>query len=133
MKIIIVNTFDNAFVEVTSKYGKIIGKWMNENIPNNKEQYDVEIDYNKILHFEIMNEPKYDIRNDNGKNIICGFVIDESTDDNFVQYLDFGGDAEIKKNDISSDSTIMIDIEKRLKDTFIKLEVDEIEFYPVFY
>ena len=115
MEIEILNIVDNSYINVISKYGNFIGKWIGENIPNSGT-FHVEIDFNKIMNYEIIEE-KYFIGNVNGKNIICGCVTDE--DDDFVQYIDVDG-------------IIMINIEeKMLKNKFIKLEVDEIKLYPI--
>ena len=119
MKIEIIDIINKPYVKVKSLYGNFIGKWMNNNIPKNGT-FDVEILFNKIIKYEIINE-KYYIGNDDGKNIICGHIIKENED--YTQFLD-----------INDEFIITINIkENMLKNKFIKLEVDEIELYPVFY
>ena len=117
MEITVLNINIEPYITVLSKYGNFIGKWMEKDTPDSGI-FEVEIDFNKIIKYEIIEE-EYFIGNIDGKNIICGLVIDE--EDDFVQYFNIDG-------------IILINIkEKMLKNKFIKLEVDEIELYPVFY
>ena len=115
----IINIINKSYVKVNSLYGNFIGKWMNNDIPKNGT-FDVEILFNKIINYEIIKE-KYYIGNDDGKNIICGRIIKENED--YTQFLD-----------INDEFIIMINIkENMLENKFIKLFIDEIELYPVFY
>jgi hypothetical protein len=142
MKIEVEKTIGKVYVQINCKYGHFIGKWMEENIPLNGT-FEVEIDYDKILSYKILDEEYYYIGNINGKNIISGFIIDEGNDDDFIQYLDFGGDGiinielignNISKDYIKGDGIIMINIkENKLKNKFIELELDNMEIYPVYY
>ena len=129
MKIEVLNIVNELYVNVRSEYGNFIGKWISKK-KFDCGIFDVEIDINGIISCEIIDE-KYFIGNDNGINIICGHIIYE---DNFVKYLDFGGDAKIDINkNIIGNAVIMLDIsEDNLKNKFIKLNVDTIELYSVF-
>ena len=62
MEIFVVKVVDKKFIHVNCKYGAFIGKWMDENIPNNGKYY-VEIDFNKILNYKIVNDKNYCIKN----------------------------------------------------------------------
>jgi hypothetical protein len=142
MEIEILKIIDEFYVHVNYERGTFIGKWMGSDIPQNGK-YCVEIDYNTILSYEILNERNYYIKNINGKNIIYGFIIDEGIEDDFVQFLDIIGDGIIKnktmedntiENYINGECIIMVNIkENNLKNKFIKLELDEIQLYPINY
>jgi hypothetical protein len=123
-KIMIINVveiIDKFYIRADCKYGIFVGKWMEENIENNGK-YKIEIGYNNILSYEILNDKKYYIGNINGKNIICGLIIGEDGD--FVQYLDIGGGDTIMMTDIK---------ENNLKNRFVKLELDELQLFPIDY
>jgi len=140
MEIYVLEVINETNVRVNSDCGTFIGKWRGNNIPQ-IGKYCVEIDYNKIVKYEITDEKSYHIKNINGKNIICGFIIDEGMNDDFIQFLDIVGTGIIEEvinenniieNHISGDGVIMINIEaKNLKNKSVKLEVGEIEIFPI--
>ena len=146
MNIEILEVMDNNYVNVKYIHGSFIGKWMDKNVPQ-KRRYEVEIDYNKILHYEILNEKYYCIKNLSGKNIICGFILlegrmNEEKVGEMFQWIDFIGNGilHIDKNDNGQineyvEGNIMqIGIQdNNLKNKFIGLELDEIELYPIEY
>jgi len=118
MEIMIIKDLGKNYVQVKTKYGVFISKWIGKNITID-EKVHVEIDYGKIINYNII-ESKYYIGNDNGKNIICGKIIGE--DDDFIQYFEIDG------------CIMMIELkEETLKNKFIEIEVDEIQLYPVYY
>ena len=141
MKIEVINCVNKHHVEVNSLYGNFIGKWMDKKRPN-VGIFDVEIDFHEIINYEVIDK-RYYIGNNGGKNIICGLILDEGLDDDFIQYLDFSGNGKIEsknigdnkiENIIVGETIIMVNItENNLKGKYIKLEVDEINLYPVFY
>jgi len=115
-------------IQVSYKYGTFIGKWMNENIPNNGNYY-IEIDYNEIINYKIISDKKYNINNDYGKNIISGLIIYE---DNYEKYLDFGGDGYIDVDrQIVGNGILIITIkEKNIQNKFMEIEIVEIQLWP---
>ena len=120
LEIEVIEILDKNYLNVNCKYGTFIGKWMDEDIPKIGKCF-AEIDYNEIINYKIIDEIDYCIKSLEGKNIIEGLIIKE--DDDFIQYLDFCGDG-----------IIMIEIkENNLKNKCIKLEVDEIEIWPVYF
>jgi hypothetical protein len=132
MEIDIVEIIDKNYVRISYEHGTFVGKWEDENAPQ-KGKYCVEIDYGKILNYEILKEANYYIKNINGKNVICGFIIEAGFNDGFVQFLDVIGDGIVGENIIKGDCIIMINIEENnLRKNFVSLEVDEIILYPVF-
>ena len=142
MKITVLEITGKSCIKVNCKYGTFIGRWMEENISKTRECY-IEIDYNKILNYQVLNKREYFIGNIDGKNFLCGLIVNEAVD-YFPQYLDVGGDSFIEKPDVLLDNTyrdcivgegvIMISIEeKKLKNKFVKLEVDEIQLWPIWY
>jgi hypothetical protein len=131
MEVEILEVIKETYVRVNSNCGTFIGKWRGDNIPQIGKE-DVEIDYNEIVSYEIVNEENYHIKNINGKNVICGFVIDEwSMDENnpnvFAQYLDICGEGECV-------IVVMVNTEgNSVKNKFLKLEVNEIELWSTNY
>ncbi|MDR2904774.1 MAG: hypothetical protein LBU73_02320 [Helicobacteraceae bacterium] len=117
MEIMIIKDLGNAYVQAQTEYGVFVGKWVGKNIQIN-EKVCVEIEYGKIINYRVIEE-KYFIGNNNGKNIICGKIIDLG--DNSVQYLEI------------DDCTMMLRFNEEIKNKFIEIEVDEIQLYPVYY
>ena len=130
MELSILEIAGENYVKVRYKYGTFLGKWVDKSIPKIGQKFaEVEVSF-KIVAHEILNEKKYCIQNIDGKNIICGLIL--SDHDYYAQYLDFAGDAVIKNDYICGSHILMTDInESNLKNKFVRLEVDEIELYPV--
>jgi hypothetical protein len=124
MKIEITGVVKAPYVGAVSKYGTFIGKWADKSPPN-VGFFDVELDCGNVIDYVFIEaeknaEEKYKIETINGKTIIIGLVV-EAYDD-FIKIIQIG------------DDVVMVDIKDgSLKNRYVKIELDDISLYPVYY